>query len=306
MENRRYDDTEAAAIFRAAAEGPAPSRPAATASAAEGFTLPQLQAIGGEVGIPADAVARAALALDVQRAGSRATLLGFPIGVSRVVELPRRLTDEEWERLVVRFREVFDAARFDACRRSSREWRNGNLHVYLEPTETAYRLRFRTVNGSSRGFVGMGLMAMGSRAPSRWRRHSAAHSVMQYQASESWPASAPCGSPPASCVSLAGHGSVVVRWKASRSRRRFVRVWRSRATKMTLRRSSGARKLRGSPLARHTTHRAKPIRSWRHLPLVRDEAGRRLAKRHQALSIRELRARGLSPAELLVPGVVAR
>lgn len=161
MENRRYDDTEAAAIFRAAAEGPAPSRPAATASAAEGFTLPQLQAIGGEVGIPADAVARAALALDVQRAGSRATLLGFPIGVSRVVELPRRLTDEEWERLVVRFREVFDARGSMRADGSLREWRNGNLHVYLEPTETAYRLRFRTVNGSSRGFVGMGLMAMG-------------------------------------------------------------------------------------------------------------------------------------------------
>lgn len=38
---------------------------------------------------------------------------------------------------------------------------------------------------------------------------------------------------------------------------------------------------------------------WCHLPLVRDENGRRLAKRHQSLSIRELRDRGLSPAEML-------
>jgi glutamyl-tRNA synthetase len=45
--------------------------------------------------------------------------------------------------------------------------------------------------------------------------------------------------------------------------------------------------------------------SWCHLPLVRDESGRRLAKRHQSLSIRELRERGLSPAEVLALGVVA-
>jgi glutamyl-tRNA synthetase len=42
--------------------------------------------------------------------------------------------------------------------------------------------------------------------------------------------------------------------------------------------------------------------AWRHLPLVRDEAGRRMAKRHQPLSIRELRERGLSPAEVLAMG----
>jgi glutamyl-tRNA synthetase len=38
---------------------------------------------------------------------------------------------------------------------------------------------------------------------------------------------------------------------------------------------------------------------WCHLPLVRDAEGRRLAKRHQALSIRELRERGMSPCEVL-------
>jgi glutamyl-tRNA synthetase len=39
--------------------------------------------------------------------------------------------------------------------------------------------------------------------------------------------------------------------------------------------------------------------AWCHLPLVRDAGGRRLAKRHQPLSIRELRERGASPAEVL-------
>lgn len=39
--------------------------------------------------------------------------------------------------------------------------------------------------------------------------------------------------------------------------------------------------------------------AWCHLPLVRDANGRRLAKRHQALSVRELRERGLTADEVL-------
>jgi glutamyl-tRNA synthetase len=36
-----------------------------------------------------------------------------------------------------------------------------------------------------------------------------------------------------------------------------------------------------------------------HCPLIRDEQGRRLAKRHQALCLRALREQGRSPQELL-------
>src|SRR2546430_5906981 len=36
------------------------------------------------------------------------TFLGLRIGVARTVNLNRRLTDEEWERLVVQLREVFN------------------------------------------------------------------------------------------------------------------------------------------------------------------------------------------------------
>jgi glutamyl/glutaminyl-tRNA synthetase len=39
--------------------------------------------------------------------------------------------------------------------------------------------------------------------------------------------------------------------------------------------------------------------AWFHCILVTDEDGKRLAKRHDALSIRTLRARGISPAEIL-------
>jgi glutamyl-tRNA synthetase len=43
-----------------------------------------------------------------------------------------------------------------------------------------------------------------------------------------------------------------------------------------------------------------PIPSWYHCPLVTDANGERLAKRHDALSIRALREQGNSPHELIV------
>jgi glutamyl-tRNA synthetase len=64
--------------------------------------------------------------------------------------------------------------------------------------------------------------------------------------------------------------------------------------------------VRGEDLLRSTARQLLVYRAlgaappaWRHLPLVRDAEGRRLAKRHQALSVRELRARGMTPAEVL-------
>ncbi|HEX6536447.1 MAG TPA: tRNA glutamyl-Q(34) synthetase GluQRS [Gemmatimonadaceae bacterium] len=64
--------------------------------------------------------------------------------------------------------------------------------------------------------------------------------------------------------------------------------------------------VRGEDLLRSTARQLLVYRAlgatppaWCHLPLVRDAAGRRLAKRHQALSVRELRARGLGPEEVL-------
>ncbi|WP_236656844.1 tRNA glutamyl-Q(34) synthetase GluQRS [Acidisarcina polymorpha] len=42
-----------------------------------------------------------------------------------------------------------------------------------------------------------------------------------------------------------------------------------------------------------------PEPAWFHCPLITDEHGRRLAKRHDALSIRELRASGMKPEDVL-------
>ena len=159
MPDRRYDETEMAAIVRSAAEGPQPAE--RDVPREEGMTLAELQAIGQEVGIAPEAVAQAALALDVQRTARPNTLLGLPIGVSRTVQLNRRLSDAEWERLVVQLREVFHARGSTGSDGSLRQWTNGNLQVLLEPTETGHRLRFRTTHGAARSAIGAGFVAIG-------------------------------------------------------------------------------------------------------------------------------------------------
>jgi hypothetical protein len=156
---RRYDDKEIAAIFRAAADGPSPSP--GDVPRDEGLTLPELQSIGQEVGISPEAVARAASALDVHRGAESRTILGLPIGVARTVDLNRRLSDDEWERLVVRLREVFDARGAMRSEGSLRQWTNGNLQVLLEPTDTGHRLGFRTIHGAAIASIRAGFMALG-------------------------------------------------------------------------------------------------------------------------------------------------
>jgi len=161
MADRRYNDAEIAAIFRGATEGPAGPQPEVPRD--EGLTLADLQAIGREVGIAPDAIVRAAQGLDVRRGAAR-TFLGLPIGVARTVNLNRRLTDAEWERLVVQLREVFDARGSTRTDGSLRQWTNGNLQVLLEPTDTGHRLRFRTLHGGARASIGVGFVALGAAA----------------------------------------------------------------------------------------------------------------------------------------------
>ncbi len=160
MADRRYSDKEIAAIFRAATELP-PIAERAEVPRDEGLTLADLQAIGREVGIPADAVAQAAQAIDVRPSAASRTFLGLPIGVARTVNLNRLLTDEEWERLVVQLREVFNARGRTRSEGSLRQWTNGNLQVLLEPTDTGHRLRFRTVHGAARASIGAGFAVLG-------------------------------------------------------------------------------------------------------------------------------------------------
>jgi hypothetical protein len=146
MPDRRYNDDEIAEIFQKASEGPQGA--SLQRSGEEGMTLAELQAIGREVGISPEAVDRAAKSLDVRpRAGTR-KFLGLPLGVERTIELGRRLSEEEWERLVVELREVFRARGVVSSSGSFRQWTNGNLQALLEPTATGHRLRLLTRKGN--------------------------------------------------------------------------------------------------------------------------------------------------------------
>jgi len=159
MTDRRYSEEEIAAIFSDATEDP--RVPPLQAPRDDGLTLVELQQIGREVGISPDAVARAARSLDVRpRAGLR-RFLGLPIGVERTVALDRWLTDAEWERLVVRLREVFDARGAMSAHGNFRQWTNGNLQALLEPTATGHRLRLKTTKGVARARMAAGLAVVG-------------------------------------------------------------------------------------------------------------------------------------------------
>lgn len=157
MSERRYTDDEVAAIFEIAADDrTVAERPL---SQQQGLTLGDLQTIGREAGISPEAVTRAAVALDSRPAQRR--FIGLPIGVSRTVDLNRRMSDEEWERLVVHLREVFHARGTTRRDGSLRQWTNGNLHVLVEPTASGHRLRFGTYNGGARASISAGLAALG-------------------------------------------------------------------------------------------------------------------------------------------------
>jgi hypothetical protein len=79
------------------------------------------------------------------------------------VHLDRRLTDQEWERLVVDLRETFDARGNVRVEGNFRQWTNGNLQVLVEPDGQGQRIRMRTLKGDSRAFMmaGLGMAGVG-------------------------------------------------------------------------------------------------------------------------------------------------
>ena len=159
MNERRYTEEEVEKIFeRAAAAQQAAGR--RQLPPGEGMTLSELRSIGSEVGLPAELVEQAALSLD-QGAESTRRFIGLPLGVGRTVELGRRMTEAEWEQLVVDLRDTFDARGSIRTDGSLRQWTNGNLQALLEPTATGHRLRLRSLLGVARAYMTMGLGMIG-------------------------------------------------------------------------------------------------------------------------------------------------
>jgi len=162
MTDRRYSDDEVSEIFARASETEQETR--RLVPTREGLTLTELQQIGREAGIAPELVAQAARSLDQPQQPAAPVFLGLPIGAARTVRLERRMTDEEWERLVVDLRETFEARGVVRSEGSLRQWSNGNLQVLLEPDGDAQRVRFRTVRGNSRAMMFLGLGLVGASA----------------------------------------------------------------------------------------------------------------------------------------------
>lgn len=158
-DERRYREDEVAQIFEAAASARREAASNALAPA-EGMTLAELQAIGDEVGLAPERIAEAAAALDLRRDALRRTDLGMPVTLRRTIDLPRAPTDREWEMLVAELRETFNAKGRVGSRGGVREWTNGNLHAYVEPTATGHRLRLGTTKGDAVPFNRLGAMSL--------------------------------------------------------------------------------------------------------------------------------------------------
>jgi hypothetical protein len=161
MTERRFNESEVAAIFERATEA-RETRQRQLPSGEGGLTLAELREIGRDVGISSDLIVQAARTIDqVGRQTSR-KWLGLPIGVGRTIELDRKLSEDEWEQLVVDLRETFDARGVVRHEGSLRSWTNGNLQALLEPTATGHRLRLRTVKGDARSMIFGGLAMVGA------------------------------------------------------------------------------------------------------------------------------------------------
>jgi hypothetical protein len=164
MTSRRYEDDEVREIFSLATTGGA--RDQVMPPESGGLTLEELQQIGREAGIEPTRVAQAAARLDARgRVAPVRRSFGLPIGVSRVVDLPRAPTDREWEQLISEFRTTFGVKGKTTSSGGLREWSNGNLHMCVEPTEHGEQLRLSThkddaaaLNGISVVFGGMSLL----------------------------------------------------------------------------------------------------------------------------------------------------
>ncbi len=144
MTTRRFGDDEVREIFRIATTGEARDQSLPTESG--GITLAELQRIGSEVGIDPGRIANAVARLErPTRVIPVRRSMGLPVGLTRVVELPRAPTDREWEQLIAEFRTTFGAQGVSTLSGGLRQWSQGNLHISVEPTTDGQQLRLTSL-----------------------------------------------------------------------------------------------------------------------------------------------------------------
>lgn len=149
---RRFSEQEIAQIFEDATR--AQNAADEQSGPLDGLTLEELKQIGSTTGIDPKFIARAVAGLN-----RRPQLYpiqkhwGIPIGVSRSIQLPDSFSDHDWEQLVVDLRKTFKARGKIKQEGSLREWTNGNLHAFIEPTEKGFELRMETRKGNMKGLL---------------------------------------------------------------------------------------------------------------------------------------------------------
>jgi hypothetical protein len=137
---RRYQNQEIREILELAGRDDV-AQPE-SAPIADGLTASELQAIGREVGLPPERIAQAVAEFEGRgEPAQRDSTLGMPTSVGRAVSLTRAATDSEWELLVSELRTTFGAKGEMSSAGGLREWSNGNLHAFIEPTSEGYRIR---------------------------------------------------------------------------------------------------------------------------------------------------------------------
>lgn len=153
-EQHRYQGEEVSEILDLAIRAEA-RRP--LGAGGSGITLREIQDAAIEAGIDPQRVADAAFVLaSRQQVIPAQRVLGLPVSVTRVVELPRPLSSGEWEILVSELRDTFAAPGQVGSQGEAREWRNGRLRVLLEPAASGQRLRMTTLNRRLRTALGVG------------------------------------------------------------------------------------------------------------------------------------------------------
>ncbi len=145
---RRYSETEIKEIFSRASEH---QRAVQRMSAGRGLTLSELQDIGREAGIAPELVVKAAASLDHEIDRLPPTsYFGVPVTVGHTVRLPGPMSEDQWERLVVDLRDTFRASGEVRNEGGLRQWRNGNLHALVEPTDDGSQLRIQSLHEAAR------------------------------------------------------------------------------------------------------------------------------------------------------------
>jgi predicted Ser/Thr protein kinase len=144
-------------VIEAAEEAGIPQRYVARAAEEQGLAP---ASAGARKGAPLAGFQERAASLGSVGGPTSRKLLGLPIGVGRTIDLGRKFSEDEWERLVVDLRETFSARGVVRQDGSLRQWTNGNLQVLLEPTANGHRIRISTVKADARAWMFGGVVTL--------------------------------------------------------------------------------------------------------------------------------------------------